>query len=90
MMKTFEWRLQTQSYLEALQEDEELWTKLGKQMKRAVLHLHPECGITVRGGARLGYEWMPFEMDDTEAWNAAVKMASLKIQNGYKVPDRRD
>ena len=32
---------------------------------------------------------MPFEMDDTEAWNAAVKMASLKIANGYKVPDRR-
>lgn len=89
MMKTFEWRLQTQGYLEALQEDEELWTKLGKQMKRAVLHLHPECGITVRGGARLGYEWIPFEMDDTEAWNAAVKMASLKIANGYKVPDRR-
>jgi len=91
MMKTFEWRLQTQSYLEALQEDDELWRNLGKkQMKRAVLHLHPECGITVRGGERLGYEWNPFEQDDTLSWDAAVRMASLKIANGYKVPDRRD
>ncbi len=46
-MKVFEWRLQTQSYFEALQEDEQLWKSLGKsakQMKRAVLHLHPDCG----------------------------------------------
>jgi hypothetical protein len=90
MMKVFEWRLQTQSYLEALQEDEELWKRLGKvQMQRAVLHLHPECGITVRSGERLGYEWNPFEQDDTLAWDAAVRMASLKIANGHKVPDRR-
>ena len=90
MMKTFEWRLQTQSYLEALQEDDALWATLGEgQMKRAVLHLHPDCGISVRGGERLGYEWNPFEMDDTLNWDAAVRMASLKIANGYKVPDRR-
>jgi hypothetical protein len=94
IMKAFEWRLQTESYLECLQEDEELWKKLiamtkRKQVKRAVLHLHPECGITVRGGERLGYEWIPFEMDDTFSWDAAVRMASLKISNGYKIPDRR-
>ena len=89
MMKTFEWRLQTQGYLEALQEDEELWTKLGKQMKRAVLHLHPEAGIVSRGGPRLGYEFFPFESDDTDVWSAAVQMATAKLSNGHKVPDRR-
>jgi hypothetical protein len=90
MMKTFEWRLQTQSYLEALQEDDALWATLGEgPMKRAVLHLHPDCGISVRGGDRLGYEWNPFEMDDTLSWDAAVWMASLKIANGYKVPERK-
>jgi hypothetical protein len=96
MMKVFEWRLQTQSYLEAYQQDEEFWAtmaqkypKVKKQMKRAVLHLHPDCGITTRGGERLGYEWNPFEQDDTLNWDAAVRMASLKIANGHKVPDRR-
>lgn len=91
-MKTFEWRLQTQSYFEALQEDEPLWKSLGKaanQMKRAVLHLHPDCGIEKRGEARLGYEWNPFEGDDTSAWDAAVRMATLKLGNGHKRPDRK-
>lgn len=91
-MKTLEWRLQTQSYFEALQEDEPLWLSLGKnanQMRRAVLHLHPLCGIEKRGEKRLGYEWNPFEGDDAPNWDAAVKMAALKLSNGHKTPDRR-
>lgn len=91
-MKVLEWRLQTQSYFEALQEDEPLWKSLGtkaNQMKRAVLHLHPDCGIEVRGGARLEYEWNPFEQDDSMNWDSAVRLAALKLANGHKVPDRR-
>ena len=87
-----EWRLQTQSYFEALQEDEPLWKSLGKdakQMRRAILHLHPQCGIEKRGEKRLGYEWNPFEVDDSHNWDAAVKMAALKLSNGHKTPDRR-
>jgi hypothetical protein len=90
-MKTLEWRLQTQSYFEALQEDEPLWRSLGKsanQMKRAVLHLHPDCGIEKRGEERLGYEWNVFEQDDTDNWASAVRLAALKLANGHKRPDR--
>lgn len=87
-MKMFEWRLQTQSYLEGLAEDEQLWKTIDG-MKRGVLHLHPQCGIEVRGGERLGYEWNEFNQDDSAVWSAAVAMAQAKLSAGHPSPTRR-
>lgn len=87
--KLFEWRLQTQSYKEGLLQDEELWETWGPcEMKRMVLHLHPDCGIVERGGKRLGWEQHLFPWDDSDLWNAAVLMAAAKLAHGHKWPER--
>lgn len=89
--KTFEWRLQTQSYTEGLAQDDVMWETWGPQvMRRAIVHLHPDCGIVQRGEARLGYEQYLFTNDDADVWHAAVVMAQYKIANGHKLPDRED
>jgi hypothetical protein len=89
-MDQLKWKLQTQSYKEAYESDEEFWRKIARQeMRRIVLHLHPECGKTGTRGTQTGWEQHPFDDDDSFAWDSAVRMAMLKIKHGYKLA-RRD
>jgi hypothetical protein len=82
------WKLQTQSYAEALDVDEDFWKGIERQpINRAILHLHPECGKE-RGRIPLGYEFHRFEADDSYLWDSAIRMAMGKISHGYKL-DRR-
>lgn len=86
------WRLQLQSYKEALMADGRFWMKTKPcEIKRAVLHLHPECGKTGTKGTQTGFEFHPFDEfddDDPFGWDASLRVAMLKIKNGYKLARR--
>ncbi len=74
------WRLQLQSYKESHEAED-----VPKEIKKAILHLHPTCGKTgVKGEAR-GFEFHEFPADDSHLWDAAIRMASAKLANGYKM-----
>lgn len=73
------WRMQLESYKSATHTDDEFWNaaiaiETDGLLKKAILHLHPKAKEV----------FIPFEMDDSAAWDAAVTMASLKLANGYK------
>jgi hypothetical protein len=81
----FKWKLQTQSYSEALDVDEEFWSNIPRQpINRAILHLHPECGKS-RGNKAAGFEFHPFRTDDSFLWDSAIRMAMGKLSHGYKL-----
>lgn len=77
------WRLQLQSYLHASEEDEEFWCEVNRlspgaadrPMGRMALHLHKTGDYTM-------YDFSEF--DDESNWECTVKLAMLKIGNGYK------
>jgi hypothetical protein len=88
-MKILEWRAQTEGYRNGLEQDEEGWSKWGEtSMHRMIVHLHPDCGIEVRGGPRKGYEEYPFHQDDSNLWHSMVTVAAAKLGAGHKVPGR--
>jgi hypothetical protein len=78
LMDSLKWKLQTQSYKEALEAE-------GQQVQRAVLHLHPQCGKTGVKGGQLGYEWHHFQGDDSFIWDSCIRVAMMKIAHGYKL-----
>lgn len=83
------WRLQLQSYLEAMEEDEAFWQQFGRPdlIAKAILHLHPNCG-KVRGKEATGFEFHPVSVDDSHLWDSAVRMAQAKLSAGFQL-DRR-
>lgn len=83
------WRLQLQSYFEAMDEDDQFWNRFPRPdvISKAILHLHPNCG-KVRGRDPLEYEFHPMQSDDSHLWDSAVRMAQAKLSAGYKL-DRR-
>lgn len=73
------WRMQLESYRAATHTDDAFWDsavlhETNGLLKKAILHLHPKAKEV----------FIPFEMDDSSGWDAAVTMASLKLANGYK------
>lgn len=79
--KLLAWRLQTQSYAEIFEADDV------PNINRAVVHCHPECG-KIRGQKPSGYEFHPFQIDDQHNWDSAIRMAFLKLANGFKLEER--
>lgn len=85
MQDHFKWRMQLQSYKEALSVDDEFWKKYKrKPIKKAILHLHPD----MKAG-RNGYEFHKLPNDDSKTWRSAVIMAQQKLANGFKLDDRK-
>ena len=83
------WLLQTQSYVEAVEADDEFWKRLKRKpgpIQKAVIHLHRECG-KVRGEKPTEFEFHVFTEDAQYGWDSAIRMARMKIASGYKLPD---
>jgi hypothetical protein len=80
------WWAQTQSQVEALEADDELWGQIKHPtcIERIVLHLHPECG-KIRGGAATGFEIHRFTEDGQFLWDSMLRVAKEKLAHGYKI-----
>jgi hypothetical protein len=85
------WRLQLQSYFEGTQQDEKFWTgaydagATGDLLGRAILHLKKD------GSFQESRDFVDFtKTDDEMNWDSAVRLAFLKLGNGYKRPDKKD
>jgi hypothetical protein len=83
------WRLQMQSYEEAMDADEEFWNQVQRpdMIRKAILHLHPNCG-KVRGKEATEFEYHPITTDDSLLWDSCIRVAQAKLSSGYKL-DRR-
>ena len=69
------WRMQLQSYSEATLTDEEFWTKTPDgPFGKAILHLKKDAT----------YEFIDFPNDDAMNWDACIRMAQLRLGNGWK------
>jgi hypothetical protein len=75
------WKLQLQSYREALEAEGAL------PEKTMILHLHKDCGKTGVKGEALGYE-EHYQPECGHAWHSAITMALEKLSAGYKLQDR--
>lgn len=74
------WRMQLQSYHEATMTDEQFWEEAGDgPIKKAILHLMKD------GTYRFLDAWPE---DDALSWDAMVRVAQLKLANGYKRDNR--
>lgn len=81
------WRMQLQSYSEALEADTAFWDKHGAApdaICKAILHLHPNCGKE-RGSAPAAFELHPFNFDDSHLWDSMIRVAQSKLSNGFKL-----
>ncbi len=89
MQCMLKWRLQMQSYYEAIDADDEFWMQHERPnlIAKAILHLHPNCG-KVRGKEPAEFEYHPLPSDDSLLWDSAIRMAQAKLSSGYKL-DRR-
>lgn len=81
------WRMQLQSYLEGTWQDEKFWESVeaacNEPIGRAILHLKKD------GEFSQTRDFIDFtETDDELNWDAAVRMAFLKLSNGYKKPEK--
>ncbi len=73
------WRMQLQSYQEATEADEAFWTAAQGPIKKAVVHVNKEGG----------YDFVDFgAIDDSYNWDSLVRIAQLKLANGYKMPQK--
>lgn len=80
--KQLAWRLQTQSYVEATQLDEQFLAPLKYEaIRRAVVHIHPK----LKGG----YAVHEFHADDSYLWDSAVRIAMAKVAVGIQ-PSRKE
>jgi hypothetical protein len=81
-MKHLAWRIQLQLQVEGFAEDESFWKYIDgpAAMKKAILHCHPKL--------KDGYNFIPFEGDDSHLADAAVRMAVAKLSAGFQI-DRR-
>ena len=70
------WRLQTQSYIEA---DEEFIESVGAPLGKMVIHCHKDATYTP-------YDFSA--IDDSPNWDSAIRLAMLKLGNGYKMPEK--
>lgn len=69
------WRMQLQSYHEATMIDEPFWELAGDgPIGKAILHLKKDAS----------YEFIDFPADDAMNWDACIRMAQLKLANGWK------
>lgn len=85
------WRVQLQSYKEALESEDAFldgMRKSGKTLNRAILHLHPMAGKTGVKGEQTGYEFHRFDCDDSYLLDSCIRVATAKLANGYKLGDR--
>jgi hypothetical protein len=81
------WRMQLESYLTASEQDEEFWSMANEMfpgaadrpMGRMALHLH-------KTGDYTAYDFS--EINDERAWEATVRLALLKVNNGHKFTRR--
>jgi hypothetical protein len=84
------WLLQVQSYVEALEADDDFWRALCLEPStaaKAVLHLHPEAG-KVRGKEPAGFKYYDFPEDAQYGWDSAIRMARMKLASGYKLSSK--
>lgn len=70
------WRMQLQSYWEATLVDEPFWSSVtaAEPAGKAILHLKKDAT----------YEFIDFPMDDSVNWEACIRMAKMKLGNGWK------
>jgi len=83
----FRWRLQLQSYAEGTWQDEKFWESVpqacNEPIGRAILHLKKDGEFIEKR------DFLDFTQTDDELnWDAAVRMAFLKLSNGYKKPEK--
>lgn len=69
------WRMQLQSYWEATLTDEEFWSaSTDGPISKAILHLKKDAS----------YDFIEFSADDAMNWDACIRMAQMKLANGWK------
>lgn len=81
--KKFSWRMQTASYAEATNYDQNFWSHFGDSVN--------ECSRFICQVAKDGsYEFHCFrEHDDARAWDACVTVAAAKLANGHKLDNEK-
>lgn len=83
------WRIQLQSYKEALESEDAFVAAMTKAKKshinRAILHLHPDAGKVGIKGQQLGYEFHQYDQDDSYLLDSAIRVAVYKVSSGYKI-----
>lgn len=80
--KKLAWRLQTQSYKEATQYDEEFWSNCGETSENC-------SRFICQTNKESGYDFHCFrEFEDSDNWSAAVHVAAMKLANGHKLEGR--
>lgn len=80
--KKLAWRLQTQSYKEATQYDESFWRNFDTPNNCSRFICQPN--------KERSYEFHCFKnYDDSDNWDAAVRVAALKLANGHKLEGRQ-
>lgn len=77
------WRMQLQSYWEATLTDEPFWETQAQAttegISKAILHLKKDAT----------YELIEFPVDDALDWDACIRMARMKLANGWKREDKK-
>ncbi len=81
------WRMQLQSYHEALATDESFWTSLTAdqtpEVGRAIVHLQRD------GSFLMDKHFIDFsDVDDSLNWDACVRVAWMRLTNGGKKPSK--
>jgi hypothetical protein len=80
------WRMQLQSYREAMEADTDFWTAANNcaSIDKCILHLHPNCGKE-RGSLPLGYELHAFNEDESHLWDSMIRIGQAKLSAGFKL-----
>lgn len=79
--KLLGWRMQTQSYICATENDEK-WFELNETDE------FPNRGI-IQVNKEGGYDFHNFDtIDDSHAWDSCVRLAMLKLSNGFQLEKR--
>jgi hypothetical protein len=82
--KRLAWRMQTQSYKEATQYDEEFWSYFGDSADNCSRFV---CQVNKEGS----FEFHCFrDIDDEARWAACVEVAAMKLANGHKLDQREE
>lgn len=80
------WRMQLQSYREAMEADDDFWhgNAAPECIAKAIIHLHPNCGKK-RGDTPKGFELHMFNQDESHLWDSMIRVAQSKLSSGYKL-----
>lgn len=77
------WKIQLQSYKEAIEAEFEEMDPA--RINKAILHLHPTCGKNGVKGEQSGFEFHHFQTDDAFILDGMIRVAVAKLAHGHKL-----